>query len=245
MSPGAIWPPDAANPYKEGEKPPLQHVYPSSEQMALVNSFKPVKKTAEEWTSAMKELWHAGDYLGALRLASNAIKTGPTSAAALTNRAAIFIKLHQWSAAQRDCQAALQLDKICLQAYARLIEYDATSSSGRSKWHAQPCRMLGWQHKETRTSKQLCLPLLEGTGSRRGVCCASWPVFVRSRLLTSSTDMYIVEITLYIFETAMYIVEITMYIVEITLYIVEIAMYIVEITLFIVETTMYIRPLCI
>ena len=85
-----------------------------AEEEAYVNP-----EIAEEEKQKGNELFKAGDFGGAVKRYSEAIKRNPTDAKIYSNRAACFTKLMSFDLALKDCDKCIELDPGFVKAYLR------------------------------------------------------------------------------------------------------------------------------
>ena len=85
-----------------------------SEEEAYVNP-----EIAEEEKQKGNELFKGGDFGGAIKRYSEAIKRNPTDAKIYSNRAACFTKLMSFDLALKDCDKCIELDPGFVKAYLR------------------------------------------------------------------------------------------------------------------------------
>merc|ERR1711879_61276 len=84
------------------------------EEQAYVNP-----EIAEEEKKMGNELFKAGDFAGAVKKYSEAIRRNPTDAKIYSNRAACFTKLLSFDLALKDCDKCIELDPAFVKAYLR------------------------------------------------------------------------------------------------------------------------------
>jgi len=85
-----------------------------AEEQAYVNP-----EIAEEEKKMGNELFKAGDFAGAVKKYSEAIRRNPTDAKIYSNRAACFTKLLSFDLALKDCDKCIELDPGFVKAYLR------------------------------------------------------------------------------------------------------------------------------
>jgi len=74
---------------------------------------------AEEEKKAGNELFKAGDFGGAVKRYSEAVRRNPADAKIYSNRAACYTKLMSFDLALKDCEKAIELDPTFIKAYLR------------------------------------------------------------------------------------------------------------------------------